>query len=484
MKFATFTVLAIGVLAFLSPALARTSPLSTAFTYQGVLVLSGNPVNGTADFQFTLWDALSGGAQVGGPFAVNAVAVANGQFTLSIDFGSNVFNGQARWLQIAARSPAGGGAFTTLSPRQPITAVPYCLQARGMFVDTLSNVGIGTTAPSNRLSVSGNANFTGNVGIGTTSPGEKLTVAGSMEIGTNSGDYQHLRIGGGNSNGFLYGSYPHFGDGIHMGYNYYADASGGNQIVHSDGGTSRLSLGYGTAVIATGAPFAGEPVNRLVVDQNGHIGIGTTSPNWPLHLETSELTTLLAKNNNTSGLANAVVARAESPYGIGVVAIAESTTGTNYGVWGYSYSPTGYDFFAAGPGVNYGSPSSIRWKRNIEPIASSLEMLAQMRGVYFDWDQAHGGRHDVGMIGEEVGKVLPEIVAYEADGQYVTGMDYSRLTPLLVEAVKGLRAEKDAQFEQQQEQITSLQEQNTELKNRLTALEAALSRLINSQENH
>jgi hypothetical protein len=88
------------------------------------------------------------------------------------------------------------------------------------------------------------------------------------------------------------------------------------------------------------------------------------------------------------------------------------------------------------------------------------------------------------MIGEEVGKVLPEIVAYEADGQYVTGMDYSRLTPLLVEAVKGLRAEKDAQFERQQEQITSLQEQNTELKNRLTALEAALSRLSNSQENH
>src|SRR5689334_5240256 len=182
------------------PAAARPSPLSTAFTYQGQLKQSSNPVNNTADFQFGLWDAVTGGAILnGGPISVNAVPVSNGLFTVQLDFGSNVFNGQARWLEIAVRSPAGGGAFTTLTPRQPLTAEPYSLQTRGIFVDGSGNVGVNTTSPANRLTVNGNADITGNLGIGTTTPGERLTVAGSMEIGAGSGDYQHLRIGGGNA---------------------------------------------------------------------------------------------------------------------------------------------------------------------------------------------------------------------------------------------------------------------------------------------
>jgi len=49
------------------------------------------------------------------------------------------------------------------------------------------------------------------------------------------------------------------------------------------------------------------------------------------------------------------------------------------------------------------------------------------------------------MIAEEVGKVLPEIVAYEKNGIDADGMDHSKLTPLLVEAVNVLRAEQDAE---------------------------------------
>jgi len=64
--------------------------------------------------------------------------------------------------------------------------------------------------------------------------------------------------------------------------------------------------------------------------------------------------------------------------------------------------------------------------------------------VYFNWDAEHGGRYDVGMIAEEVGKVLPEIVDYEENGIDAVGMDYSKLTPLLVEAIKELKAENDA----------------------------------------
>jgi hypothetical protein len=103
-----------------------------------------------------------------------------------------------------------------------------------------------------------------------------------------------------------------------------------------------------------------------------------------------------------------------------------------------------FDFYAEGPGTDYGSSSSIRWKRNIRPIDEALDKVMMLRGVYFNWDAEHGGGHDVGMIAEEVGQVLPEIVEYEENGIDTTGMDYSKLTPLLTEAIKELKAENDA----------------------------------------
>ena len=156
--------------------------------------------------------------------------------------------------------------------------------------------------------------------------------------------------------------------------------------------------------------------------------------------------------------------------GRGVVGWAFANSGLNYGVFGQSNSPSGFDFFANGAGTNYGSSSSIRWKSNVRNIDQPLEKIARLRGVYFDWDKGHGGHHDVGMIAEEVGAVLPEIVQYEENGIDAHGMDYSKLTPLLVEAVNALRAGKDAE-------IRSLQDQNQELTGRLERLEALVERM-------
>jgi len=159
-----------------------------------------------------------------------------------------------------------------------------------------------------------------------------------------------------------------------------------------------------------------------------------------------------------------------STSGRGVFGWAKATSGTNYGVFGHSNSTSGFDFFASGFGTQYGSSSSIRWKRNIDPIDEPLDKVARLRGVYFDWDAEHGGQHDVGMIAEEVGAVLPEIVQYEENGTDAIGMDYSKLTPLLVEAFKELKRnveakdaeiaalcnEKDAYIEEQRTQIADL----------------------------
>ncbi|MCC6823362.1 MAG: hypothetical protein IT579_21740 [Verrucomicrobia subdivision 3 bacterium] len=100
---------------------------STAFTYQGVLQSGGAPANGSTDFTFTLYNAASGGATVGVSNEVNHLAVSNGLFTVTLDFGA-AFDGNARWLEIGVRTN-GAGAFSTLSPRQAITASPYAIVA-------------------------------------------------------------------------------------------------------------------------------------------------------------------------------------------------------------------------------------------------------------------------------------------------------------------------------------------------------------------
>lgn len=66
------------------------APASTAFIYQGQLQTAGAPTDGLYDFRFTLYDAASGGNPVGSTVSTNAVSVASGLFTVSLDFGSGV----------------------------------------------------------------------------------------------------------------------------------------------------------------------------------------------------------------------------------------------------------------------------------------------------------------------------------------------------------------------------------------------------------
>ncbi len=78
--------------------------------------------------------------------------------------------------------------------------------------------------------------------------------------------------------------------------------------------------------------------------------------------------------------------------------------------------------------------SSRRWKTNIQPLNGALEKVMQLNGVSFDWRE--NGKHDIGLIAEDVGRVVPEVVAYEDNGVDARSVDYARLTALLIEAVK------------------------------------------------
>lgn len=107
--------------------------------------------------------------------------------------------------------------------------------------------------------------------------------------------------------------------------------------------------------------------------------------------------------------------------------------------------------------------SDERLKENINVISNPIEMLSQIRGVFYDWKEEHinsrGGedgyfvrKHDVGVIAQEVERVLPEVVATRENG--FKAVRYEKIVPLLIESIKS-----------QQIEIESLKNQILEIKN-------------------
>ena len=81
--------------------------------------------------------------------SIDDVEVADGFFTVALDYGEAVFDGKAPWLKVAVResSLTEPDDYVTLLPRQPVTVTPYALQTRDIIVDEQGDVGISTNAP-------------------------------------------------------------------------------------------------------------------------------------------------------------------------------------------------------------------------------------------------------------------------------------------------------------------------------------------------
>jgi hypothetical protein len=138
-------------------AIADAAPLGTAFTYQGQLKDGGIAPTGLYDFEFKLFDAASGGSQVGSTQTKDDVGVASGLFVVSLDFGAAAFVGNARFVEIGVRPGASAGAFTSLPGRQELTPAPNAIYAgnsgqlngqAGSYYTNLSNM-TGTLAIAN-----------------------------------------------------------------------------------------------------------------------------------------------------------------------------------------------------------------------------------------------------------------------------------------------------------------------------------------------
>jgi hypothetical protein len=122
-----------------------------------------------------------------------------------------------------------------------------------------------------------------------------------------------------------------------------------------------------------------------------------------------------------------------------------------------------------------GCSSSLRYKTNVAPFASGLAFINKLRPISFDWKA--GGTKDVGFGAEDVARIDPRFVTYNAKGE-VEGVKYDRFSVLFVNAIKEqqrLIEEQKAKIDDDQKRISSLESANTALDARLKAIERGLA---------
>jgi uncharacterized protein YoxC len=143
--------------------------------------------------------------------------------------------------------------------------------ANGIGIVNLGNTAIGKASASYPLDVSGDTNT------------NNLLIVNNNQIGSSSllqpilTNYRRVSMGGGNSAGHLFGAFNGLGDGVHMSYNGYYQDNSGWVINNPSGQVSMVSVGYGQVKLSTG-PTNTAPTTRLMVLNNGNVGIGTTNP--------------------------------------------------------------------------------------------------------------------------------------------------------------------------------------------------------------
>lgn len=236
------------------------APVSSGFTYQGRLAQGGVQVDGPFDLTFRLFDLSAGGSQVGSTISLNDAPISDGLFSTVLDFGVSAFTGEARWIEIAVRPGASGGAYTTLSPRQSLTAAPYALYA------------LNSPAGSDHWQAAGSAimnSNTGFVGINRTAQvsGAEYFGIQAPATGTSYGG-MYIRTDGSTAKPF-YG----YRAGAHGAWSYL-DGLNGDWRVHNNG-------------------------DALTIENDGQVGIGTTDPSAQLEIAAATGVALRATNAGT-----------------------------------------------------------------------------------------------------------------------------------------------------------------------------------------
>ncbi|MBL8182842.1 MAG: hypothetical protein JNL64_14675, partial [Blastocatellia bacterium] len=250
MKFKIFALVT-----FLQMAATLGFSQSTEFTYQGSLKDGPFAASGAYDLEFRLFDQPVAGTQQGSTIQRLSVTVVNGIFSCQLDFGSGVFPGSDRYLDIAVRT-AGVGAFTLLAPRQKVNSTPYA-------VKSLNSTNADTATNATQL---------GGVAAGqyvvTTDPrmtDERAPTAGSLNYIQNQDAVtqasSNFKISGTGTANFL---------------NATSQFNLNNTRILSNAGTENLFVGVGTGQSNTGSfnTFFGHGAGQTNTTSNGNTFVG------------------------------------------------------------------------------------------------------------------------------------------------------------------------------------------------------------------
>ena len=477
-------------------------------SYQGVLLdQNGVPLPGPVDLVLCFYDVAMEGVSLFEEEHTDVI-LTNGVYAIQIGSGvdpgtatptngipDNILSASQLWLGVLV----DGGV--ELSPRTSISSVIFALKSEfsesllsptaaepAVFVDSSSNVGVGTTIPTEKLDVSGTVKATSFVGNGSGLTGV--------------GDGHSLDSADGNRvDALVVDNAGNVGIGLVDPEASLHIESPGNSLI--DLSTTSTEFNSRTRLISVTtnervetqlqfrnqfhfvAPLGGEGgTERMTILENGNVGIGTDNP-------TAGLQVVKDTNDPGAGLivdrVNGQIQLVGAPTSFGVWTIQADAmrigkwtgdgAGTlildNAGNVGIGKNPSArFDVEGQVCATNISCSSDIRWKKNVEVIGNGLENVMNLRGVEYNWrtDEFEGKNFEegeqIGFIAQEVEKVIPEVVRTDNNGY--KSLDYARLTAVLVEAVKELKVEKDKEIEE-------LKAENRALATRLEALEQQLS---------
>ncbi|MGH7241865.1 MAG: tail fiber domain-containing protein [Phycisphaerales bacterium] len=492
------------------------------FSYQGTLQSAGVPVDGTADVQVSIWDSAAGGTQLGASQTLTGVVVAKGAFTLVLNDAAQIgpwslFSGTPRWLELKFRTPSGVGSYTTVSPRSRMTGTPFSHATRGMTVDSNGFVGFGTSTPVNYFDVLTPGSAPG-------FPGNSVRVnAGHAGLQTStglSGGSVFIEAGGGSQESFT--TSLGAGDGgailIRGGAGGHGDATtgkGGNggditllagdagyvshpipgipgspgDIYLKSGYIDSYGSGAGTIFVAgklSIAPtdgqrhaemFDGSVLSMEITDFQSVLRLTSSLSNpavLELHSDNAGATTLGAINfmNSVESFPGqiAYLTAGQMTFRTGGVQHmtldASGNLGLNVTPVNVLTLPNVAGTSGRGLANRWDTYSSERFKEHVKPINDPVAILLRLQGVSFDWKPEYGNVGDLGFIAERVAEVLPGLVSLDAEGRPLS-MDYARIVPLTVEAIKQEHTQRASEMRQ-------LKEENDRLRVRIEAIEKKL----------